>query len=666
MAEAAVAARLMRAAALMESDPVAAARDAAQILSEHPGDPQAALLLGTAQRRAGDLPAAERVFAQLAAAQPDNAAIQFELGRVLAALGRDAEARAPLQRAVERAPGLAGAWGELAALCFRAGDIPAGDRAYARFAHLSPPDAHLGEAVVALATDRLTVAETLLRRQLARQPQDVAALRLLGGIAAEREDYVEAERLLGEALRLAPGYGGARFALARILYAQQKPHPMLPLLERLLALEPRNVQYRALQARAYDLLGQNERALTILSSLLEEFPDNELAWVDYGHSLRTAGKLEEAISAYRRAARQRPACGQAWFSLANLKTFRFEPAEVATMRAQLADAALPDAERLQFEFALGKALEDERDYAGAFGHYARGNALRRAAVPYDRSRTTRLVDRSIALFTRDFLAARADFGARAPDPIFIVGLPRAGSTLIEQILASHSQVEGTRELPDVPGFALELGERDLPGQAPSYPQVLARFSREQLTALGERYLAQTRPHRLLGRPHFIDKMPNNFLHLGLIHLMLPNARIIDARRGALACGFANFKQHFQAGLWFSYDLADIGAYYRDYVRLMSHFDTILPGRVHRVQYERLVADLEGEVRRLLDYCGLPFEERCLRFNETERVVQTASSAQVRQPLYTDSLEQWRHFEPWLGPLKEALGELAAPAAAGTA
>jgi len=650
--------KLMRVAALLESDPAAAARDAAQILSEHPGDRQAALLLGTAQRHAGDLGAAATVFARLAAEQPEAAPIQFELGRVLAAQGRDAEALAALTRAVELAPGLAQAWGELAALHARAGDTLACDRAYARFAQLAAPEAHLADAVKALANGRMAIAETLLRRQLARAPQDVAAMRLLAGIAAEHEDYVQAERLLNEALRLAPGYAEARLSLARILFAQQKAHPMLPLLERLLALDPRELRYRTLRARAYDLLGQNERALAILRGLIAEFPDNELVWLDYGHSLRAFGRFAEAIAAYRRATQLRPGMGQTWFSLANLKTFRFEPAEVETMRAQLQQESLADAERLQIEFALGKALEDERDYAQAFAHYARGNALRRAAVPYDRTRTTRLVDRSIALYTREFLAARADFGTPASDPIFIVGLPRAGSTLIEQILASHSQVEGTRELPDVIGFALELGERELPGRPPQYPQSIARLSRREVTALGERYLAQTRPHRLLGRPRFIDKMPNNFFHVGLIHLMLPNARIIDARRAPLACCFANFKQHYQAGLYFSYDLTDIGAYYRDYLRLMAHIDRVLPGRVHRVQYEELVGDLEGEVRRLLEYCGLPFEERCLRFNETARVVQTASSEQVRRPLYTDSLEQWRQFEPWLGPLKEALADLA--------
>lgn len=665
-AGAAIDLRLMRAAALLDSDPRGAAREAAEILKVHPDHPAARLLLGTARRSCGD-PEAAAVFAQLAAAQPDSAPMQLEFGRTLAAQGRDADAITALTRAVELEPNLPEAWRELAALHAARGDPAACDAAYARFTRLAPLEQHLGEAGIALANDRPATAEALLRRQLAQAPQDVAALRMLAVIAAEREDYIEAERLLGECLRLAPGYSEARFELARILNNQQKAAPMLPLLERLLALEPGSLRYRTLQAAAYNLLGQNERATQILAALLDEFPADEFVWLYYGHSLRTAGRFDAAIRAYRRSTEVRPGFGEAWFSLANLKTFHFSAADITAMQRELAREDLKDHDRLQFEFALGKAREDQAEYGAAFTHYARGNSLRRAAVPYDRDSTTSLVQRTQALFTREFFAERADCGCRTPDPIFIVGLPRAGSTLVEQILASHSLVEGTRELPDVLGFALELGARARSGAPPVYPQSVARLTHAQLTALGERYLAQTRPHRLLGRPHFIDKMPSNFFHLGLVHLILPNARIIDARRAPLACCFSNFKQHFQTGLWFSYDLVDLGRYYRDYVSLMTHFDTVLPGRVYRVQYERLVVDLEGEVRRLLAYCGLPFEEQCLRFHETRRVVQTASSEQVRQPLYAHGVDQWRNFEPWLAPLREALGDLvAADSAAQTA
>ena len=657
-AGAAIDLRLMRVAALLDSDPPAAAREAAEILKAHPGHPAATLLLGTAQRSCGDPQAAAAVFAHLAAAQPDSALIQLELGRTLAAQGREADALTALTRAVELEPDLAEAWRELSATYAARGDTAACDIAYARFSRLALPSQHLAEAGVALANNRLAAAESLLRRQLTHSPQDVAAMRMLAQVAAEREDYAQAERLLQECLKLAPGYSQARFDLARILHSQQKAAPILPLLERLLALEPDSLRYRTLQAAAYNLLGQNERSTQILSGLLAEFPGNELVWLYYGHALRTAGHLDQAIQAYRKSTDLKPGCGEAWFSLANLKTFRFSAGELAAMQAQVARENLQDNDRLQFEFALGKALEDVGEFAASFAHYARGNALRRAAVVYDPDSITRLVQRTQTLYTQEFFAARAGFGSSAPDPIFIVGLPRSGSTLIEQILASHTQVEGTRELPDVLGFALELGALERAGVPPAYPQSVARLTQAQLTSLGERYLAQTRPHRLLGRPRFIDKMPNNFFHLGLIHLMLPNARIIDARRSPLACCFSNFKQHFQTGLWFSYSLEDIGRYYRDYVRLVAHFDAVLPGRIHRVGYEDLVADLEGEVRRLLEYCRLPFEEQCLRFHETRRVVQTASSEQVRRPLYAEGIDQWRNFEPWLGPLKDVLGELA--------
>jgi len=654
---AAVDSKLMQAAALLDTDPSAAAREAARILEEHPGHRATTLLLGTALRSCGDAAQAGSTFAALATAHPSSALLQFELGRALVAQGLGAQAFNALTRAVELEPNLADAWGELASLQAARGDAAACDAAYANFTRLAGPERHLQEAILAFKTGRLAKSDSMLRKLLEHAPQDAAAMCLLAEVSAEREDYVEAERLLQHCLKLAPGYSRARFEFARILYSQQKAAPILPLLERLLVLEPKNLRYRSLQASAYTLLGQNERAIEILSSLLTEFPDGELLWLSYGHSLRTAGRSRDAIEAYRKTIELRPEYGEAWFSLANLKTFRFTVADLAAMRAQLAREDLADKDRLQFEFALGKALEDAGDFADSFAHYDRGNALRRAAVDYDGDGNTRLVRRSQALYTEEFFRTRAGYGCAAPDPIFIVGLPRSGSTLLEQILASHSQVEGTRELPDIPGFALELGGRELPGKPPAYPQSVSRLTREDCEALGERYLAQTRPNRLLGRPHFIDKMPSNFLHVGLIQLLLPNARIIDARRSPLGCCFANFKQHFQSGVWFTYSLEDLGHYYRDYVQLMAHFDAVLPARIHRVYYENLVADLDGEVRRLLQYCGLPFEEQCLRFHETRRVVQTASSEQVRRPLYADSVEQWRNYEPWLERLKEALGDV---------
>lgn len=652
--------QLIRIASMLEADPAAAARAAAQIVRDHPDHTAALLLLGTAHRGSGDARAAAAEFAALAAAQPDSAVIQLELGRALRAQRRDTEALAALEKSVALSPDLAEAWRELSLAHAARGDDAACDAAYARSEKLSPESARLAEAAGAIAGEQFSAAEASLSRTLERSPTDVAALRMLAEVASAREDYRRAEQLLGEALRLAPGYSRARLDLVRVLYDQLLGEPMLPLLERLLLSEPGDPRYRTLQASAYRLLGHLEPAMQIHEALVRDFPANETVWLNYGHALRAAGRQREAIDAYRRCIGLKPGFGDAWLSLANLKTFRFTDDEVERMQRQLADAGLRDQDRAQIDFSLGKAREDGGDFAASFEHYAHGNALRRAVVNYQGELVTRLVRRSRALYTREFFAARAGSGCPSREPIFVVGLPRSGSTLVEQILASHSAIEGTRELTDVLRFAVELGDGDdRLGKPPAYPHSVTRLSAGQLAAFGERYLEQTRAHRLLGRARFIDKMGSNFLHLGLIHLILPNATIIDVRRSALGCCFANFKQNFQRGLWFSYSLEDLARYYRDYVSLMQHFDAVLPGRIHRLRYEDLVTDFEGEVRRLLDFCGLAFEESCLRFHENRRIVATVSSEQVRQPLYAEGVAQWRNFEPWLGPLKEALGDLAA-------
>ena len=640
----AIDARLMRAATLLDTDPAAAAREAAEILEEHPGHSGATLLLGTARRSSGSPEAAE-TFDELAAT--DRTRHRFNLNwdepwPPRAALPK----RSP--RSIERSS-WSPTWrrpGASLPLHASLSDTLACDAAYARFTHLASPDQHLAEAHAALANHRLDAAEAMLRQHLTQDPKDPAALRMLAEIAGEREDYVEAERLFALCLEIAPGYSRARFDFARTLHVQQKAQPMLPLLERLLNLEPDNLQYRSLQASAFGLLGQNERSLNILESLLAEFPHNEKLpdspWQCTAHR-RPLGGRHRGVSERRRTA------SGLWRSLVlplEPEDFRFTDAEIGIMQAQADRADLGDEDRLQLEFALGKALEDAGEFGESFEHYVRGNALRRSADLYEPDANERRVQSLQKMYTAEFFAARAGAGCTAPDPIFIVGLPRSGSTLLEQMLASHSQVEGTRELPDIQGFALELGIRELRGGATRLPHAVERLTREELTALGQRYLDQTRPNRLRATPYFIDKMPSNFFHVGLIQLILPNARIIDARRSPLACCFANFKQHFQAGVWFSYSLEDIGRFYRSYIHLMRHYDSVLPGRVHRVHYEALVADLEGEVRRLLDHCGLPFEERCLRFHETQRVVQTASSEQVRRPLFADGVNQWRNFEPW--------------------
>jgi tetratricopeptide (TPR) repeat protein len=403
-------------------------------------------------------------------------------------------------------------------------------------------------------------------------------------------------------------------------------------------------------AACLGMVGEYEAALALYEVLLADFPKQPRIWLNYGHTLRTVRRRDEATAAYVRCIALAPGLGDAYWSLANLKTAPITAEVEAQMAAQLARPELADDDRLHLHYALGKAQEDRGDHAAAFANFDAGAALRRRQLRYDAAGTTALMRRSKALFTPGFFAERAGGGSPSDAPIFIVGLPRSGSTLVEQILASHSAVEGTMELPDIALIAAGLGREDR-----SYPEVVADLSAADLSALGETYLERTAIHRRLGRARFIDKMPNNFHHLGLIRLILPNATIIDARRHPLGSCFSAYKQHFAYGHAFSYDLVDLGAYYRDYVELMAHFDAVQPGVVHRVIYEDLVEDTEGQVRRLLDHCGLPFEPACLRFYENDRPVRTVSSEQVRRPIFREGLDLWKAYEPWLGPLKAALG-----------
>jgi tetratricopeptide (TPR) repeat protein len=550
---------------------------------------------------------------------------------------------------------LANAWRSIGDQLTALGDTEGADRAYAQSLRFSSSDPRLMAAGAHLCEGRLAPAEALLREHLKAHPTDVAAIRMFAELAARLGRYGDAENLLNRCLELAPSFVSARHNLAVVLHRQQKVEPALVEIDRALAVEPRNPGFRNLKAAVLSRMGEQQQSIDVYRDVLADYPHQPKVWMSLGHALKTAGQRREAIEAYRKSIELAPNLGESYWSLANLKTFRFTPAEVEAMRAQLARPDLDDTDRFHFEFSLGKALEDEREFEQSFGHYSRGNALRRTGIQYDANETTDHVRRSKAALTRELFASRAGVGSPAPDPIFVVGLPRSGSTLVEQILSSHSSVEGTMELPDIIGMARALGGRKLRSQESRYPEVLAELDTKDFHALGEQYLSQTRIQRKQGRPFFIDKMPNNFQHIGLIHLALPNARIVDARRHPLGCCFSGFKQHFARGQHFSYSLEDIGHYYRDYVELMAHFDAVLPGRIHRVNYEQLIDDTEGEVRKLLAYCGLPFEPQCLKFHENERAVRTASSEQVRTPIYREGVDHWRHYEPWLGPLKAALG-----------
>ena len=516
-------------------------------------------------------------------------------------------------------------------------------------------DPEMIAAAKALNANRLDVAEAALRGRLRQRPFEVSAIRMLAEVAGRLGRYADAETLLRRALDLAPGFDAARHNLAVVLHRQSKAAEALAEIDGLMARDPGAPGYRVLRGAILVRLGDYDEAIAVFAAVLADHPAQAKTWMSYGHALKTVGRQADSIAAYRRALVEQPTLGEAWWSLANLKTVAFDAADIGTMRAALTAPELADEDRYHLDFALGKALEDRTDYAASFEHYARGNALRRDELDYDADETAANVERTRALYTPEFLSARAGQGCPADDPIFIVGLPRSGSTLVEQILASHSAVEGTSELPDILALARRLGAREKGETGARFAERLAGLDAAALRGLGEEYLERTRVQRKTGKPHFIDKMPNNFMHTGLIHLTLPNARIIDARRHPLGCCFSGFKQHFARGQGFSYDLGDIGRYWADYARLMGHFDTVLPNRVHRVLYEQLVADPEVEIRAMLDYCGLQFEPACLDFHRTERAVRTASSEQVRQPLYASAVDHWQHYEQWLGPLRRGLG-----------
>jgi predicted Zn-dependent protease len=648
---------IQHAVKLLAEAPALAAEQAEEILKAVPQHPLALLVKGVARRNLGDAHAALEVLRPLATAQPGWAPAHYELGVTLGRVGLGEEAVSALYRAVKLKTDIGDGWRLLGDHLTAMGDTAAADAAYANHIKVSTRDPRLLAPAAALCENRIAVAEALLREHLKQSPTDVVAIRMLAEVAARLGRLEDSENLLVRCLELAPGFNAARHNYAVVLHRRNKEPEALAEVDRLLAIEPHSPGLRSVKAAILSRLAAVDEAIELYKSVLADYPNQPKLWMSFGHVLKTAGQQAECVDAYRQSIALAPGLGEAYWSLANLKTFRFSSADVATMRAQLRRADLPEDDRFHFHFALGKACEDAQDYAHSYDHYAEGNRLRRATLRYDAAETTKSVQRSKALFTPDFFARRVGCGAQAPDPIFIVGLPRAGSTLVEQILSSHSAVEGTMELPDVVGIVAELAGRKKWTESSRYPEILDELDADALRVLGERYLRQTRIQRKSDAPFFIDKLPNNWAHVGLIHLMLPNARIIDARRHPLSCCFSAFKQHFARGQAFTYSLEDVGLYYRDYVELMAHFDTVLPGRVHRVIYEQMVGETEMEVRRLLAYCGLPFEDSCLRFHENARPVRTASSEQVRQPIYRDSVDQWRNYDTWLQPLREALGRV---------
>jgi tetratricopeptide (TPR) repeat protein len=634
-----------------------AARSAQALLAESPEDRDLLYMLAVAQRYLRQLPAALATLERLEELHPDYPRLHQEKGYCHIAQRAAAPAIAAFERAVALNPALPGSWRSLQGLYTMAGRRRDADNAAAHVTKLASLPTAIVTARSMFADGEIEAAESLVRRYLIEHGDHIEGMRLLAQIGMKLDVLDDAELLLESVLEKAPDYRAARYDYAEVLMQRHKHRQAREQIRILRQADPEERAYRITQATLSTELGECEQALREYRQLLAQTPEHAELHLSLAHTLKTLGRQEEAIASYRRAAQVRPGYGDAYWSLANLKTYRFTDEELASMRSAEAAPRTALADRFHLCFALGKALEDRGEYAESFSYYERGNALKKSAIRYRPELIERIAGLQMEVCTAPFFAARRGWGDASEAPIFIVGLPRAGSTLIEQILASHSRVEGTMELSDIPRLAQTLRGRESGGDRPRYPGILAELTAEDFSRFGERYLADTGLYRS-GKPRFIDKMPNNFRHIGLMHLMLPNAKIIDVRRGAMACCFSNFKQLFASGQEFTYSFEDIARYYRTYVELMAHWDRVLPGKILRVQHEELVADFEPQVRRILNFCELDFEPACLEFHKTSRRVHTASSEQVRRPINTEGLEQWRHFEPWLGPLAEALGELA--------
>jgi tetratricopeptide (TPR) repeat protein len=627
----------------------------ASLLDRYPENRDVLLLKAICERHLARIDDALATLHTLGALQPNFSLMHQERGLCHVARKDAPAAIDALLRAVNINPALPMSWRMLEGVYRIVGDADNAAMAAGHSAVLKtlPPDVMTATSL--FSDGDLAPAEQIVRAFLLRHGNHPEAMRLLAKIGMAHDVLDDADLLLEAVVAMEPDHHAARYDYARCLVLRHKYPQAREQLDRLLAIEPRHYDYRSLAATVAVGLGEHAHALDLYRDLLVDAPDAPDVHLWRGHALKTIGELPEAILSYRAAAAARPDFGDAYWSLANLKTYRFTDEEIAQMRAEEAGPPPLLEDRIHLCFALGKALEDRGEVAESWSYYARGNALKRSESRYRADILETNTRKQIEVCTPDFFARRVGWGAQAADPIFVVGLPRSGSTLLEQILASHSLVEGTQELPDIQRIVQAMQDREPDFDNPRYPGALADLTEADVRARGETYLADTRAMRT-DRPFFIDKMPNNFRHIGLIHLMLPNARIIDARRDPMSCCFSNLKQLFANGQEFAYSIEDIARYYRTYIELMDHWDRALPGRVLRVQHEDVVDDLEGQVRRILDYCGLPFEAACVAFHKSKRSVRTPSSEQVRQPIFRDGLDQWREFEPWLGPLREALGD----------
>jgi tetratricopeptide (TPR) repeat protein len=616
---------------------------------QHPNSRDVLYLRALNLRLAGRIADALPVLDSLERLHPRCSRLYQERGQCYVVLQDLPKAIDAFVQGVKANPALPASWDMLKRLLRITGDAGGATTAAHQLATLKRLPPQVVQATSLFSEGDLAPAESVIRAYLRQDGGNAVAMRMLARILLERDVLPEAEELLLSVLKQAPDFHAARLDYAMVLLRQRKYPQSQREAQQLLQHDPHNREYLKQYGAACIGLGDHETVIELYEKLMTGMapgPEESDLRLWRGNALKTAGRHREAVADYHAARTGRPDSGVAWFSLANLKTYRFADDEIAHMRTLESLPTTSGPDRCYLSFALGKAFEDRGAYADSWGYYERGNHIKRSGSRYrpDAAEdTTRLLQQ---VCTAEFFAARAGWGAMDPAPVFVLGLPRSGSTLVEQILASHSQVEGTQELGEIDRYAGEVGSRGLES-----------LSSADVRKLGERFMTHTRPYRRLGRPLFIDKTPDNFWHIGLIRLMLPHAKIIDARREPMACCFGNLKQLFGIDRQeFSYSIDDVARYYRTYLELMRHWNTVLPGRILTVQHEDVVADLEGSVRRILGHCALPFEPACLKFHQTRRSVRSASSEQVRQPITRMAVDQWRHYERWLAPLEAALGD----------
>jgi len=623
-----------------------------EALAEDPDDINFTALMGAVLLKSRRLDEAEEQLRRAIALAPSFAKPHEDLGLLLLQQRRSEEAEAVLRRAVTLDPDLEQAHFQLGRALLANGKSDEADEAFERCFALNPEKGRLAEAARLHRSGKVEDAERLYRRVLKDNPKNVTALRLLGVIAMQSGHPENAEELLSKAVRLAPDFTGAIIDLGRLHQDQHRLAEAIECFGKAVETDPRSSHAHFLLAAALAPAARTAAAAAAYRRAIELKPEHAGAWLGLGHTLKTLGRQPEAIEAYRECIRLKPANGESWWSLANLKTYPLGDEDIRAMEAALETPDLNEQSEVNFLFALAKAWEDRKDYGRAWHYYDKGNRRQRMRENYDPVQTEVNNDAIVEVFTEEFLAVNEGIGCDDPAPIFIVGLPRSGSTLIEQILASHSQVEGTAELPYLGRVATSLNRNRADGV--NYPQAVRELKGPNFEALGRRYLEHASLHRVEGLPRFIDKMPNNFPNVGFAHLILPGAKIIDARRHPMDSCLSCYRQLFARGQTFTYDLTEIGEYFLQYQRMMDHWHAVLPGRVLTVQYEELVSDFDNQVRRLLDYCELPWEEACLNFHETDRPVRTASSEQVRQPIYQGAVGFWRRYEQHLDELAEVL------------